>query len=291
MAATREGEIGVSSDPGVGWLTETARQFSDEADELRATTDRAAKALSALATAGLSAVGIAKVGDLFPDPGDLLWPWLLFLWLGFSLMVVAIIAFVYRFWRANRPLALSTRLAAMRCKPAKMRLPRRAPHSNGEVAAASSVAEYKTRDGDDPDIGEATPLITDVDEDECNEIAAIYGDAMSHAAFADNKKETLAHYEWRADKLERLAVTALDAANSTRLLAQVEHMRAEIEKAKQRAKLVVVRRRMNHVFNRPIAAIVALMFVIGLVMFATAADRFDSAHAKNAPAAAEQDDK
>jgi hypothetical protein len=266
MAGTNQEDTGTSIDTAVGWLTEKAAQFSDDADELRATTDRAAKGLGALAGAGLTGVGVAKVGDLFPEPSSGgFWPGVMFLWLGFVLMVVAILAFVYRFWRANRPLPLSARAAEMwNQRDPKWRRRR------GD--------RYTPFDEDDPDLGEPVRRVRDVGAAECEEIEGIYKDAIRHAAFCDSRDETLAHYEWRADKLERDAWYLPDAPASERRLAQVERMRAEIEKAEQRAKLVVVRRRMNRVFSGPIAASLALVFVVGLVMFATAADYFDNKH-------------
>jgi hypothetical protein len=262
MAAISDEDTAASSDAAVGWLTEKAKQFSDDADELRGTTDRAAKGLGALATAGLTAVGIAKVGDLYPKPSPGGYaPAVIFLWLGFAFMVVAIVGFVYRFWRANRPLALSARIAEM---------------WDGDAR------KYKPPDRheNEPDLTMPQRWIKDVSVDECKEIADIYADAIRHAAFSEGDGESLAHYEWRADRLERNALYLPESPSSTRVLAQVERMRAEIEKAEERAKLVVVRRRMNHVFNRWLAAFLALMFVVGLVMFATAADHFDSKHTK-----------
>jgi hypothetical protein len=260
MAGITAEDTETSSDPAIAWLTDKARQFSDDADELRATTDRAAKGLGALATAGLTAIGIANVGNIYPKPGAGYLPELIFLWLGFGLMVVAIVAFVVRFWRANRPLALSARLAEM-C-------------GTNESWWRPRSSRYTPPDEDEPDLDKPKRWVMDLATDECQAVERIYKDAMRHAVFS-NREESLAHYEWRAERLEREALYAPDSPTSKRQLARVERMRAEIEKAEERAKLVVVRRRMNHVFNQRIAIVFALMFVVGLVMFATAADYFD----------------
>jgi hypothetical protein len=260
-ATTTEEDTKPPPDPVIAWLAEKAKQFSDEADSLRATTDRAAKALSALATAGLTAVGIAKVGDLYPKPDGGYWPTVLFLWLGFVLMLIALFAFVVRFWRANRPLAVSTSLVEM--------WPGTDESGNRKTPDTGWRQRWKVLVGGD------LPII---DEEECKEIARIYKDAIKHAPFAAGEKDTLKDYEGRADELESDALYTPDSPISLRRMRQVARMRAEIEKAEQRAKLVVIRRRMNHVFNRPAAAILAIIFVVGLVMFAAAADRFDSEH-------------
>lgn len=246
MAALTEDDTEISSDPAVGWLSEKAKQFSDDADELRETTDRAAKGLGALAVAGLTAVGIEKVGDIHPRPDY--WPWVAILWGGFFLMVIAIAVFVYRFWQANRPLALSASITEMQPEKRKWKL-----------------FPDKTK----------RKWVTDLSTDECQEIEKIYVHAISHAPFAA-RGERLEDYERRADRLEQDALSTPDSPASKHRLGQVERMRAEIERAQQRAKLVVVRRRMNHVFNRLIAICLAVLFVLGLGMFATAADYFDS---------------
>src|SRR4051812_11088083 len=94
----------VAQDPAIGWLEQKSRGFATDADDLRAGTDRAAKGLSALATAGLTAVGIAKVGAVYPWPsgGISTWIWVLVLVLGFLGMVASVVWFVIRFWQANR---------------------------------------------------------------------------------------------------------------------------------------------------------------------------------------------
>jgi hypothetical protein len=267
MAAISDEDTAASSDAAVAWLTEKAKQFSDDADELRGTTDRAAKGLGALATAGLTAVGIAKVGDLYPKPvpGGY-WPAVLYLWLGFALMVVAIVWFVYRFWRANRPLAFSSRIAEM----------------------WDGRGKYTPSDQDVASLGAPQRLIKDLSGAECKEVEDIYRDAMRHAAFPERGDESLAHYEWRADALERNALQMPKSPSSALVLAQVRRMRAEIEKAEERAKLVVVRRRMNRVFNQWLAGLLAIMFVVGLVMFAAAADYFDYKHPTQSKATASQ---
>src|SRR3954453_8064932 len=108
VTATRK-ETDTWTDPAIAWLEQRARDFSNDADELRASADRAAKVLSALASTGFIAVGSAKVGAVYPWPSDgSNWVWVIVLFASFLLMVASVVWFVIRFWRANRPLAMST---------------------------------------------------------------------------------------------------------------------------------------------------------------------------------------
>ena len=231
--ATTDEETDVWTDPATAWLEETAKAFSTDADELRASTDRAAKALGALATAGLTAVGIAKVGAVYPWPSEGgSWLCVILLFGGFAVMAGSIVTFVIRLWKANRPLALTTNIA--------------------------KDTEAGVIGGDEPD-----------------EISRIYTDAREHAPFTEGVK-SLEAYELRADGWERDALYTPDSPISKRRLAHVARMRAEIAKAEQRAKLVVIRRRMNRALADWGAIGLAIAFVVGLLTFAVAADRLES---------------
>src|SRR4051812_5976014 len=95
----------VSDDPGVASAAARAKRYSDAADALRDRTDLAAKSLAALATAGLTAIGISKLTDVFPKPpNDRWWLAVAALALGFVLMAGAIALFTVNLWKANRPL-------------------------------------------------------------------------------------------------------------------------------------------------------------------------------------------
>jgi hypothetical protein len=240
-AATTDESTTTTDDPGTAWTAAQAKRFSEAADTLRGRTDLAAKGLGGLGTAALTAIGIAKVGDIFPfPPGQEIWVGAL--WLGFLLMVVAIVALTLRFWTANRPLLPTSDPAGML--------------KNTETRKKENESE--------------------IDDAEMKMMCAVYKEEVAHAAFSLGNHETLKHYEERADSLERETQTRWGQVGLDAKRRQVARMRAEIDKAQQRAKLVVVRRRLNHTLTRPIAAVWAALFVVGLVGFGASADRLES---------------
>jgi Na+-transporting methylmalonyl-CoA/oxaloacetate decarboxylase gamma subunit len=231
-AATTDESTTTTDDPGTAWTIAQAKRFSDAADTLRGRTDLAAKGLGGLGTAAVSAIGIAKVSDIFPlPPGETVS--VVFLGVGFGLMVLAILALTSRFWSANRPL-----------------LPTSSP-TTMEGVKEIDPAEEKIMD-------------------------AVYTEAVAHAAFSTGPGESLEDYEERADKLERESQTRWGQVGLDAKRRQVARMRAEIDKAQQRAKLVVVRRRLNQTLNSLMAALWAFLFVIGLVGFGVSADHLES---------------
>lgn len=84
-----------------------AQSYRDSLESLRTRTDTAAKALVALGTAGLTAVGIEKVTDVFPYPDDGA-PFVALALLGFLWMVAVIVVFTVRLYRASKALKTSS---------------------------------------------------------------------------------------------------------------------------------------------------------------------------------------
>lgn len=84
-----------------------ADRYRESLETMRDRTDTAAKALAALGTAGLTAVGIQKVADLFPYPDG---GWLAFAiaLLAFLTMVGVITVFTVRLYRASEALRTSS---------------------------------------------------------------------------------------------------------------------------------------------------------------------------------------
>jgi hypothetical protein len=241
MASTTNEATDVRTDPAVAWVEQKAKGFSKDADDLRASADRAAKALIGLASIGLTAVGIAKVGAVYPWPSDG-WDatWVIVLFAGFVLMVTSVVWFVIRFWKATRPLAMSTENATLRY------------YMNGAELA---------------------------------EVNRIYREAIEHAPFCADQRlldvvvdddQPLSTYELLADRWEQEALLSPGSPISGRRLSQVVRIRAEIDRAEQRAKLVLVRRRMTNALTRWPTYVAALLFVVGLLGFAVAADRLES---------------
>src|SRR3954452_11674260 len=109
MSSHSQNAVDAEADPAIAWVARTAKDFSDDADALRASTDRAAKILIALASTGLTAVGIANVGAVYPWPSrGSFWGWPIVLFVAFALMVACVVSFVLGFWKANRALPMST---------------------------------------------------------------------------------------------------------------------------------------------------------------------------------------
>jgi hypothetical protein len=84
-----------------------AQSYRDSLESLRTRTDTAAKALAALGTAGLTAVGIQKVTDVFPYP-DGGAPFVVLGFVGFLTMVVVIVCFTVRLYTASEALNTSS---------------------------------------------------------------------------------------------------------------------------------------------------------------------------------------
>jgi hypothetical protein len=81
-------------------------------ESLRTRTDLAAKVIGGIGSAALTAVGLAKIGDLFPLPDDAKTRALAMAAVaGFLLMAVAIAALTVSLWKVNRPFFIGTDLA------------------------------------------------------------------------------------------------------------------------------------------------------------------------------------
>jgi hypothetical protein len=85
--------------------TDQAQRFRDATDRIRERTDLAAKALGGLALTGFTAIGIAKIADVFPyPPGE--WPYLVALFGGFLFMLGGVAIFTYRLWSVGQKVVL-----------------------------------------------------------------------------------------------------------------------------------------------------------------------------------------
>lgn len=96
--------------PATGSVTDRARRWSSMSEDIRSRSETSAKAIGALGTTALSAVGIAKFGDIFPLPPGHLSVWtilvVMFVPVSFLLMVAAVVWFSIRLWRANEPIMM-----------------------------------------------------------------------------------------------------------------------------------------------------------------------------------------
>jgi hypothetical protein len=100
-----------------GDVTERGKRWNRASEDTRSRAEISAKALGGLGTAALSAVGIAKFGDLFPLPaGDMgfpIWAAVVAVPIAFFVMAYVIVHFSLRLGRATEPIF-------MRANPAEI---------------------------------------------------------------------------------------------------------------------------------------------------------------------------
>ncbi len=91
------------ADPAAAAAIAQASSFKAASDKLRERSETTAKALAALGTTGLTAVGIAKFSDIYPVPPGGTASSLLVI-AGFLAMTLSLAGFTILLWDANRPL-------------------------------------------------------------------------------------------------------------------------------------------------------------------------------------------
>jgi hypothetical protein len=233
--ATTQRSSTATNDSRTQWILGRANDYNADADTLRKRTDLTASGLSALATAAVTAIGIAEAVHIFPLDTTRAWVAAAAVALAFVFMATAVIVFIARFWRANRPLF---------------------PTSDPEAMLRAEA----------------------IDPDEKRTIERIYEQEMRHVAFLSRDGETLENYEGRADTLERQLQTRWGQVGADETRRQIARMRAEIQAAQQRAKLVVVRGRWNRTLGSRSAVPWAVLLVVGLLAFFIAGDYLNSVH-------------
>ena len=92
-----------------------AQLWRDAIATLRKRVDLTAKTLGGVGMTAASAVGIAKIGDLFPiPPGCASHVWFGLAIVGFVALAGAILIVTYRLWSVNKPVLMRSSLEAMR---------------------------------------------------------------------------------------------------------------------------------------------------------------------------------
>ena len=92
-----------------------AQRWRDAADKLRGRVDLAAKALGGVGTTALTAVGLARIGDLFPVPPGLAPAiWFTLALIGFAGLAAAVFLVTRRLWSVHKPIFMRTDPDAMR---------------------------------------------------------------------------------------------------------------------------------------------------------------------------------
>jgi hypothetical protein len=99
-----------SGDTAASAAIEQGKLYAAAVEKMRLRTDTAAKTLGALATTAITAVGLVKFSDVFPFATDqvLSWVYVVVMVLGFLVIATATAWFVFRFWRSNRPVVMSS---------------------------------------------------------------------------------------------------------------------------------------------------------------------------------------
>jgi hypothetical protein len=107
MSAQTPAPAGAASGP-----SDQVQRFRDASEQVRQRTERTAKGIGGLGTAGVSAIGIAKFADLFPwPPGQ--WLWAVILIASFFAMILMVGVFSYRLWGVSQPLVTKSDSAQM----------------------------------------------------------------------------------------------------------------------------------------------------------------------------------
>jgi len=109
VAVQEKSSVKSAAEPSAKFSTELAveqaQRFREATDRIRERTDLAAKALGGLALTGLTAIGIAKIADVFPyPPGE--WPYIVLLFIGFLGMLGGVALFTYRLWNVGEKVVL-----------------------------------------------------------------------------------------------------------------------------------------------------------------------------------------
>lgn len=109
------GEAGPADKPAtVADAGRTTAQYRDIADKLRGRVDTLGKTFGALATTGATAIGLAKIGDLFPLPkGDDYKAWAYAAIGGFALGALAVVYLATRLSKVSRPLYVRSDVEGM----------------------------------------------------------------------------------------------------------------------------------------------------------------------------------
>ena len=129
------------------------------------------------------------------------------------------------------------------------------------------------------------PLVMSVDgkmdlgSDEAPKVQEIYD-----ATAARHGVKTLRAYAARGERLERIADRTPEATRATAIRTMAERVRANVELAKTRGQLVVIRGRMNRALTGFWAIAYAVIFVLGLFAFGIGVDRLDSERSARAAA-------
>jgi hypothetical protein len=213
-------------------------RWRDAVEAVRKRADTTAKALLALGTTALTALGIAKFSDIYPRPPGDGAKWVIaVLIVSFLAMAFVIVFFTVRVYRLSETLVMAS----------------------------------------DPD--EITDLRGD---DERDQVDKVYNQVA-----AEKNVRSLAAYEARAERLDRIAARISDADEVARLRDEATLIRTEVVTAAGRAALAVLRYRAGRVIKSFWAWVMYLVFFAAVIGFGFSSDWLDSARAGETKVATE----
>jgi hypothetical protein len=193
--------------PGTARANTHSERFRDAMTQMRARTDLTAKGLAAVGTAAVSAIGYAKLADLFPYGGPV-WA-LLALIAGMVGMIVAVVLLVRRFFGASQVVITSPDLCETvdlnELDKVERRLLERAYDDSAKANKAKSLEDLETRgheleekalnEEEDPNAGDAEK--TKADHRHAERILAEVQAAQDRgAAFIVRRRATYALFGW-----------------------------------------------------------------------------------------------
>ncbi len=212
----------------------TAAEFREVADALRARVDLFGKTLAAVATLGTTAVGLTKVGDLFPADGwD--WVWVVVACLALAAAGLMAIWVAVRLMRVSRPVFISPNLDV-----------------------------YTDLDSEERT---AVDVYTDLDPEERKAVEPVLEAAARQFGYT-----SLVGLEQRERALRTAAALTSDPDERTRRQALADQVKAAISRALAQAQVVVVRRRSAQVVSDPLAWKLYGAVIAGLIVFAAGTD-------------------
>lgn len=136
-----------ASGAGAERAKQNGEQFSKAIEAIRGRSDLAAKALGGIGTAAISALGYAKLTDIFPYGGPC-WA-LVLLIVGAILMIVAVLVLVYGFYAATQSLITSSDIDQTASRndmdEAEKRLVKWAYDDTAELNGVKSLRAYEAR--------------------------------------------------------------------------------------------------------------------------------------------------
>jgi hypothetical protein len=221
---------------------------SAELDEaiakLRGRVDVTAKAVGGLGMTAASAVGLAKIGDLFPiSPGDEFHIWFVetnaaHLWFsaaiaGFVALAAAVLIVTFRLWSVNKPVLMRSSISSMR---------------NANVGDGEELSPQEEK-----------------------EVKVVYAEAARL-----NGVPSLRAYEARYQRLLRLAERTADADRKAKLESEAKQIAEGINTTLGLAALVVIRRRASNAVRGFGSLVAYSLLVSGIVLFALGTDYVSS---------------